>query len=138
MQNFVLDSFALLVFLNREVGWERVAAILKQAQSLGQKLPMSAINWGEVLYAIWRKDGRAGVEFIENRIKNSPIEIVLPTLDHVRKAAEFKADRVASYTDCFAAALAYERDIPVLTGDPEFEKLEGRFGIKVEWLPKNR
>lgn len=138
MQNFILDSFAFLVFLNREPGWERVAEILKEAQSSGVKLLMSAINWGEVLYAVWRKDGRAGAEFIEDRIQRSAIEVVLPTLDHVRKAAEFKADRIASYADCFAAALAYERNLPVLTGDPEFKKLEGRFGIKVEWLPPNR
>ncbi len=78
---------------------------------------MSAINRGEVLYSIWRKDGRAGAQFIEERIRNSPIEVVLPTIDQIRDAAELKAQGGASYADCFAAALALELDLPVLTGD---------------------
>jgi predicted nucleic acid-binding protein len=96
---------------------------------------MSAINWGEVLYSVWRKDGRAGTEFIEDRIQRSAIDVILPTLDHIRKAAEFKSRGGASYADCFAAALAWERKIPVLTGDREFEKLEERHNIRIEWLP---
>jgi PIN domain nuclease of toxin-antitoxin system len=137
MRSFVLDSYALLVFLNREPGSDRVRAILEEAQAEKVKLPMSAINWGEVLYSIGRKDGRGGMRFIEERIRNSAIEIILPTFEHVRTAAEFKMWGGASYADCFAGALAWELDIPVLTGDLEFQNLE-KHGVKIEWLPKNR
>lgn len=107
MQNLVLDSFAFLCFLNKEPGWQEVVTILEEAQQSGVKLPMSAINWGEVLYAARRKDGRAGALFIEEQIQDSAIHIVLPTLDQVRKAAELKSYRVSSYADCFASALVW-------------------------------
>lgn len=37
-----------------------------------------------------------------------------------------------SYADCFAAALAKENRAELLTGDKEFEQLEGE--IKIAWL----
>ncbi|HEY3876884.1 MAG TPA: type II toxin-antitoxin system VapC family toxin [Candidatus Kapabacteria bacterium] len=137
MKNFVLDSHAFLAFLNKENGWEKVLSIISEAQQSEIKLPMSAINWGEILYQARRKDGVAGAIFIEEHIQDSAIEIILPTLEHVRKAAELKSYRVSSYADCFAAALALELDLPVLTGDPEFKSLE-EYGVKVEWLPQKR
>ena len=47
-------------------------------------------------------------------------------------AARLKSKYALSYADCFAAALAKEKDCPVLTGDPEFKKLHEE--IKISWL----
>jgi predicted nucleic acid-binding protein len=49
-----------------------------------------------------------------------------------RQAAAFKARGGLSYADCFAAALAKERKLELLTGDPEFKTLEK--DIKISWL----
>ncbi|MCX6375220.1 MAG: hypothetical protein NTU88_04140 [Armatimonadetes bacterium] len=43
-----------------------------------------------------------------------------------------KARYAISLADCFAAALAQDLDCPLVTGDPEFKKLEGM--LKIEWL----
>ncbi|NBB99561.1 MAG: hypothetical protein GVY15_01695 [Bacteroidetes bacterium] len=47
-------------------------------------------------------------------------------------AANFKVRGGLAYADCFAAARAYMRDGPVVTGDPEFARVEDR--VTVEWL----
>ena len=43
-------------------------------------------------------------------------------------------DSHASYPDCYAAALAALRDAAVVTGDPEFKRIEAE--VKVQWLKR--
>jgi ribonuclease VapC len=40
------------------------------------------------------------------------------------KAAEVKAEYVISYADCFAVATAEQLSASIITGDPEFKKVE--------------
>ena len=48
------------------------------------------------------------------------------------QAALFKATHKMSYADCFAAALAKQKNAELITGDPEFKALEK--DIKIVWL----
>jgi ribonuclease VapC len=137
MQNFVFDSLPLLTFFRKQNGWELISRMLSDAKISGQRHVMSAINWGEVYYTVLRDEGREIAAMVNDRISRSAIEIIVPSMEQVVRAAEFKAGGGISYADCFAAALAVERNIPVLTGDPEFQNLE-KHGVKIEWLPKNR
>jgi len=45
---------------------------------------------------------------------------------------QLKSRYPVSLADCFAVALAQSLECPVVTGDPEFRKLEDI--VKVEWL----
>ena len=47
-------------------------------------------------------------------------------------AGRLKASHPISYADCFAAALAGQLNTKVVTGDPEFKKLENEVGV--EWM----
>lgn len=47
-------------------------------------------------------------------------------------ASEMKAKYAISYADCFAAATALEYEASIITGDPEFKKLEDI--VKIEWI----
>ena len=136
MESFTLDSLPVLRFFRRQPGWEIIDRILEDARIAGKRLPMSAINWGEVYYTILRDEGRETLEIVNSRISRSAIEIVVPTIENIRQAAEMKARGGISYADCFAGALALERDLPILTDDIEFELLIP-FGVKIEWLPPN-
>ncbi len=60
------------------------------------------------------------------------IEIVEVDWTLARQAAVFKAKGGISYADCFAAPLAKLRKGEVITGDPEFKRLDGE--IKIAWL----
>jgi predicted nucleic acid-binding protein len=47
-------------------------------------------------------------------------------------AARLKARGNISYSDCFAAALGQLKQSTVITGDPEFKRVENQ--VKVRWL----
>ena len=134
---FILDSFALVVLFLRQKGWERVSQHLLDAADGHYSHMMSAINYGEVYYSIIRAEGDRYAEAALADISEMPIEIIDPTRAHVLAAARLKSKGRIAYADCFAAALALERGLYVLTGDPEFKKAEQQ-GVLVEWLPPNR
>ncbi len=133
----VLDAYPLLVIFGQQRGWEISKAYLDVPFMTGTPHLISSINFGEVLYVIERDHGGDASEQLKQRILESPIEIVLPTLEQTYLAAKLKSYGGASYADCYAAALALERDLFVLTGDKEFQFLE-LHGVNVEWLPPNR
>jgi len=60
------------------------------------------------------------------------IHLVDAPWERAKMAGEFKARGGISYADCFAAALAAEKDIPLLTGDKEFEKVSDK--IVINWI----
>ena len=133
----VLDSFPLLVLFQSQTGWEMVRDRLRTAEVTGDTLFLSAHNYGEIYYTVLRRYGADALQRAITAIEKMPIEIVVPDFDSFITAARLKGTYGASYPDCFAAALALERDLAVLTGDSEFRKLETA-GVKVEWLPSNR
>ena len=49
------------------------------------------------------------------------------------RAAEIKVRHPLAYADAFAAALTMQAEAALVTGDPEFRKLEE--DLLVEWLP---
>jgi PIN domain nuclease of toxin-antitoxin system len=54
----LLDSFALLAYLNQETGFAKVRDILAKAQKSGIHVLMNEINVGETYYILYRKRGR--------------------------------------------------------------------------------
>ncbi len=132
----VLDSFALLVLFNHQPGREIVRDHLFDADSNGFLHWMIAINFGEFYYIEANRHGFGHAEASRELAEQFPIQIHVPSYEEIMDAAHLKGGGSASYADCFAAQLALLKDIPVLTGDPEFKKLEP-YGVNVEWLPKN-
>ncbi len=65
----LLDSFALMAFLGRESGFERVRALLREAEASGEPALMNEINVGEVYYltAKKRSSPRPTNSFISSR-----------------------------------------------------------------------
>ena len=133
----MLDSFALIVLFLRQRGEDRVREFIQRAIDRGEKYFLSAINYGEVYYTLWQSNGEPAATYAMNEIVHLPIEIVDPPREQTLRAASLKTIGGVSYADCFAAALALEKDVPVLTGDPEFHRLE-LHSLKIEWLPPNR
>ncbi|WP_152948411.1 type II toxin-antitoxin system VapC family toxin [Desulfofundulus thermobenzoicus] len=129
-ESYVLDAYALLAFLEAEEGGELVKKLLSDSKV---RFFISAINLGEVYYTILRERGRASAENFEfELVQAKNIRIVDATWDRAKIAGEFKARGRISYADCFAAALALEKNAPLLTGDREFERVADK--IKIVWL----
>ena len=56
-EDYVLDSFALLAFLQGEKGMTRVQSVLMDVEKGTGKVYFSVINLGEVLYIVEREKG---------------------------------------------------------------------------------
>jgi predicted nucleic acid-binding protein len=133
-KRFVLDSFALLVFLQDEGGMARVKEILKAAGQGKCQVYLSWINLGEVLYITEREQGQQQAREVLAHIQSMPIEMLDATSEAVLSAAHIKATHAMSYADAFAVAAAIREKAIILTGDPEFESVAGL--VTMEWLIK--
>lgn len=135
MTEYVLDSFALTAYIQRETASTRVRELFEEAQVGTTQLFMTTVNLGESLYIIHRRQGANGFVQALNLAADLPIEMVDVDLSLTVSAARIKAVTPIAFGDCYAAALALERNAPVLTGDPDFERLTRL--IEVEWLPQD-
>lgn len=135
LNRFVLDSFALIGYLENETFSARIEKLLKQARQGKILIYLHAIHLGEVYYIILREKGQDTADLAYARIKEFPLRYIdIIDEDLLRKAAMLKANYPISYADAFAAALAIIKHSSLFTGDPEFKKLEKKEELAIEWL----
>ena len=103
--------------------------------SPGARFYISAVNLGEVYYIILRERGMEVAKLVESELNLAHnIHVIDATWERAKMAGEFKARGGISYADCFAAALAVEKNAPLLTGDREFERIIDK--IQIVWIKK--
>lgn len=127
----VLDAYALIAFFEDEPGADYVRRLLLEAESGQLKLAMCVVNLGEVWYSIARAVSPIQANAIIEEVQGMSIEIVAADWELTSQAAILKALGGLSYADCFTAALGKLRQSEVITGDPEFQKLQGE--ITIAW-----
>lgn len=126
----VLDSFALLAYLKMEGKYKKIKDLLSSDEV---RLLMNDINLGETFYILARERGMEKAEYFISTIFTSlPIQDVANTFQDVLEAARIKANHSLSYADCFAVALALKENAPIVTGDPEFKKVQKV--VEIEWM----
>ncbi len=123
-EKYVLDSFALLAHFEKTRGWQKVLALLEKASLKEVKLYLSLINLGEVFYIFKRERGLKQAEEMILDIDQLPLEKAEIDWLKIKEAAIIKADYPISYADAFTIGLAKELNGSIVTGDPEFEKIE--------------
>ena len=132
MKNILFDSYAILKFYQDEDGADMVEKLLVSARQKAIKAFMSEINLGEVYYLTIRRLGlEPAKEYLEQFFELS-VQVVPPSSDIIWSASEIKAEYAISYADCFAAATALKVKASIITGDPEFKKIESL--VKIEWI----
>jgi ribonuclease VapC len=131
---YLLDSFALLAWLNNEPGRTRVESILAAAEKKQCRVLMCMLNLGEVLYQVERLRDFYTAQRTLLLAESLPIELLDATREMVLDAAHIKATHPLSYADAFAVASAALHKATILTGDPEFETVA--LLVNIEWLPK--
>jgi len=126
---FIFDSHALLKFFQKEKGHEKVVHLLQEIKKTDATKYINAINLGEIIYSTKKEFGdQKKLEVLAN-IERLNFTI-LPVPNHlILQAAEYKAQYALSYADCFALASAVEHKATLVTGDPEFKKVEHLVGI---------
>ena len=128
----VLDSWALLCYLEEEPGNGKIIELFEKAVESSKPVLMCIVNWGEVYYQVVRRYGEQKAQEIEQLIQTLPITLVEANKELTREAARIKATKRMAYADCFAVALARLKKADLYTGDPEFKVVEK--DTKVVWL----
>lgn len=129
---FVFDSHALLKFFQKEKGYEKVIHLLEEIKRSGVTKYINAINLGEIIYATKREFGdQKKLEVLANIERLNFTVLPIPN-NLIFQAAEHKAQYNISYADCFALASAIEHKAILVTGDPEFKKVEHL--VEIMWV----
>jgi predicted nucleic acid-binding protein len=136
--DYVLDSYALIAYLEAEPGSDRIVELLTAAGAGRCHLRMCVVNLGEVMYIVERERGLDAAQNTLARIDELPIEIADADLTLTLAAAHLKMDCPIAYADCFAAALAQHHDAILLTGDPEFKNVKAESNVHIEWMAATR
>jgi predicted nucleic acid-binding protein len=131
-RSFIFDSHALLKFFQKEKGYEKVFRLLEEIRKTGVAKYINAINLGEIIYSTKKEFGdQKKLEVLAN-MERLNFTILPISNDLIFQAAEYKAQYAISYADCFAVASAVEHKAILVTGDPEFKKVEHL--VDIVWI----
>jgi predicted nucleic acid-binding protein len=143
MISYVLDASALLRFTDKEAGYDRIGDLLKQAAKGKTELLISAINWAEIVTALYKRSGgnQAAVRVSTGNLAALPVTIVPVDQVMAESAAEFKANLKLPFADAFAAALTLlssadtgKQPTTLVTADFDFKSVSAGI-LRVEFLP---
>jgi predicted nucleic acid-binding protein len=131
---YVLDANAVMRYLQKGSGFERVRALIELVPKSQVRLLISVINRGEVLYGLGRY---AGAQRASEALKTlaGVIEPVDVRQEDADAAAILKLRYKLGFADCFAAELALRVGAILVTADPGFSKLGKQ--IKILALPRH-
>jgi predicted nucleic acid-binding protein len=133
---YVLDTSALLRFVDDEAGAERVADIFREQADGAAKVLMCAVHWGEVAHGILKRHGAAALDDSLHRLKALGVEIV--PADEGRSArtatTRHRYNYKIPYADAFGVELASHSSRHVLV-TADFDVKPAEQDISVEFLP---
>lgn len=134
MKIYVLDASAVVRYLTNGLGEEKVAALIHRSHQHEVHLLISMVNWGEALYIL---AGFLGINRASSDLKamSAVLESVAINEELAEAAAIIKFHYKMGYADCYAAALAIQMDVTLVTSDPEFVKLGKK--LKMLALPRH-
>jgi predicted nucleic acid-binding protein len=128
-KRFLLDTSALLAFIEEEDGADRVESILRTEKAF---LPCLALL--EVHYITRQERGQGEADRRYALLKELPCEILWHLDEPVLlTASRFKAGHRLSFADAMIAAFAQRQDAVLVHKDPEYEALAEE--VELEALP---
>jgi len=128
----IYDSFAILKLFQKEKNYHKVARLLEQDLRRKEAPLLQIINFGEIIYRTKKDFGEeAKLRAIRNVISLG-LRIIPASDSLVYAAAELKGSYAISYADAFLLATALREKATIVTGDPEFKKVQSLSPI--EWI----
>ncbi len=122
--SLVLDASAVLAYLHKETGWETVKAALNQGM-------ISSVNWSEVAQKTLHRNLNS--RLAGTLLQELGLRIIPFSVTQAEIAAEFwepTHQHGLSLADRACLALAMEQDLPALTADTAWSKLNLPLEIK--------
>ena len=130
---YVLDSSAILRYLDDEAGADRVAEIIKAHLNGHSEAQIAAPHWGEVAGIICKARGKPAMELALSRLSAFGLPVVAADADRAVRAALIKVKRKLPYVDAFGVELATHPDRVFVTADVDFKPAAG--DVRIECLP---
>ena len=129
---YVLDSWAVIAYLEDEPSGEQVEELIATAHEEQIPIYMSVVNVGEVWYTLAREISEEEANASVKSLRDLRIQFEDADWTLTQEAARFKSQNKMSYADAFAAALAKVKKADLVTGDNEFKPLDGE--VKISWV----
>jgi predicted nucleic acid-binding protein len=134
MVTYVLDSSAILRYLDDEAGAGRVADIIKAHLAGKCEAIISAPHWGEVAGITCKLHGRQAMELVLSRLSAFGFQVVAADAERAVGAALIKLKRGVPYVDAFGVELAASAAERVfVTADFDFKPASR--DVTMEFLP---
>lgn len=134
MVTYVLDSSAILRYLDDEAGASRVADIIKAHLTGKCEALIAAPHWGEIAGITCKVRGKPAMELALSRLSAFGLPVVPADADRAVRAALIKVKRQLPYVNAFGVELAAEQpDRVFVTADFDFKAAAG--DVRIEFLP---
>lgn len=139
MVRYVLDSSAILRYLDDEAGAARVAEIIKSHLAGRCEAVVSALHWGEVAGITCKLHGRPTMELVLSRLSSFGLPIIAADADRAVRSSLIKLrliklKRDIPYVDAFGIELASDsREHIFVTADFDFKPASR--DVTIEFLP---
>jgi len=133
MVTYVLDSSAVLRYLDDEAGAARLAEIIKSHLAGKCEVAISALHWGEVAGITCKIHGRPAMDLVLDRLRAFGVQVVPADGDRAVRAALIKLKRDVPYLDAFGVEAAERKDRVFVTADLDFKPASR--DVAIEFLP---
>ena len=134
MTFFVLDSSAVLRYLDREAGFGRVREIFRICASTDSVMLISAVQWGEIAAIRRRQYGQLEQVRVLRDLAQFDLQIVAANAKRAVQAAGIRVDYKMGSADSYAVELTLDSPESVLvTADYDFKLVQDL--IRIEFLP---
>ena len=125
MTIYVLDTSALLTYIENEDGVAEINRILLETLDNRHTLYISVISGIEVFYISYQEQGANVAQERLHLLQDLPIIQEPVRTDDVTGIGTLKANHAMSFADCCIAGLAKQKAAILVHKDPEFEQVEG-------------
>jgi len=120
---YILDTTALLAYIEDEEGAEYVESILSRAENDEVDVFIAFVSITEVFYITLQEKNEATALERIGLIQSLMVTIVESDREFNVRAGKLKAKNRISLADAYVAALCLERQGILVHKDPEFERL---------------
>lgn len=133
-KKYILDTSAIISFLEGEEGDLRVKSLLEKAELNTIEIYICFISLIEIYYITFRKSGEDTAAQRLTHILNLPVNLLKNVNEpFIIQSGMFKAKYSISFADSLICSFAYNENAILVHKDPELLSLEGE--IQLETLP---
>jgi len=130
MIEYIVDTSALLTYLQDEEGKDRVKELLITSKKINN-VGISFVSLTELYYLLKPHHAGKGL-YAFSMIRQLPLQVIWADMQLTELAGEIKSDNKLSFADAWIAASAITHEAILLHKDPEYEAIKH---LRQEVLP---